>query len=50
VNGIRDNHLGLEKYLTDDAVVFDPKHPDPVDKLNVPPSPMTDPAAKPEGN
>jgi lysophospholipase L1-like esterase len=50
VNGIRANHLGIEKYLTDDAETFDPKHPDPVEKFDVPPSPMRDPAAKPDGN
>lgn len=30
VEGIRQNHLGLAKYLVDDAGNFDPRHPEPL--------------------
>lgn len=54
IEGIRTNHLGLEKYLTD-APKFDPSHPDDPDTFSLPvsaPSPVLKAAmfAKPDGN
>src|ERR1051325_3674883 len=49
VEGIRQNKLGLEKILADDAGSFDPAHPDAPDKFAVPPSPQSSPTQR-EGN
>jgi lysophospholipase L1-like esterase len=49
VEGIRQNKLGLAKFIIDDVPVFDPAKPDPVKEFSVPPSPQRD-AAKPDGN
>jgi len=54
IEGIRSNHLGLEKYLID-APTFDPSHPDDPNTFNLPvsaPSPVLKAAlfAKPDGN
>ena len=54
IEGIRSNHLGLEKYLID-APQFDPSHPDDPNTFNLPvsaPSPVLKAAlfAKPDGN
>ncbi|WP_448700259.1 rhamnogalacturonan acetylesterase [Mucilaginibacter sp. AW1-3] len=54
IEGIRTNHLGLEKYLID-APRFDPSHPDDPNTFNLPvsaPSPVLKAAmfAKPDGN
>jgi lysophospholipase L1-like esterase len=48
IEGIKANHLGLEKYLID-APTFDPSHPDPVETRNLPPSPKSS-MVKPAGN
>lgn len=48
IEGIRENHLGLEKYLID-AQAFDPSHPDPVDQFNLPTSAKWS-VVKPLGN
>lgn len=39
VEGIKSAHLGVAKYLVDDAA-FDPSHPDPVESFDVPASPF----------
>lgn len=49
VEGIRENKLGLAKYLVNDVKAFDPHHPDDVASWNLPASPMST-EAKPEGN
>lgn len=48
VQGIKDNKLSIAKFLYN-TPMFDPTHPDPVDKFTWPPSPKYDPV-KPEGN
>ncbi len=50
VEGITENKLGLAKDLAADVKFFDPSKPDDVKTFFMPPSPMRDPAAKPEGN
>jgi len=40
VQGIRDDKLEIAKYIVDDFRGFDPAHPDPVEKFDVPPSPL----------
>jgi len=50
VEGIKENKLGLAKDLASDVKPFDPSKPDDVKTFFMPPSPMRDPAAKPEGN
>jgi lysophospholipase L1-like esterase len=40
IEGIRQNKLPLAAYLADDLPVFDPAHPDPVDALSWPLSPV----------
>jgi lysophospholipase L1-like esterase len=40
VQGIRDNHLGIAKYIVDEFKGFDPAHPDEVGAVAVPPSPQ----------
>ena len=48
IEGIKYNHLGIEKYLVD-IPPFDPSHPDPVETLDLPPSPKSS-MVKPAGN
>jgi lysophospholipase L1-like esterase len=47
--GILKAKLELAKFLVKEITEFDPKHPDPVDKFDLPPSPARS-AAKPDGN
>ena len=49
VQGIRENHLPLAQYIVDDFGSFDPAHPDPVEKFDVPASPMST-TERPRGN
>lgn len=49
VEGIKENKLGLTKYLVDDLRPFDPRHPDALPDWSLPTSPMST-EAKPEGN
>jgi len=39
VMGIKQNHLDLAKFIVDDFADFDPAHPDPIESVDVPPSP-----------
>lgn len=48
IEGIKLNHLGLEKYIID-APHFDPSHPDNVDTFSLPISPKSS-VVKPDGN
>jgi lysophospholipase L1-like esterase len=48
VEGIRENRLPIAKYLVE-LSKFDPAHPDPADKFDVPAEPKG-PAVKPYGN
>lgn len=41
VEGIRDDKLGIVKYLSKDVQTFDPSHPDPLESFRVPPSPLS---------
>jgi lysophospholipase L1-like esterase len=49
VEGIRQAKLPLAKYLVDGLLAFDPAHPDPVAKFDVPAEPAG-PVQKPYGN
>ena len=49
VEGIRENHLPLAQYIVDDFQGFDPAHPDPVGKFDVPSSPLST-TERPRGN
>jgi lysophospholipase L1-like esterase len=49
VEGIRQNHLPLEKYLLPGLPAFDPAHPDSLAAFQVPAEPMAN-AQKPYGN
>ncbi|HEU4387220.1 MAG TPA: rhamnogalacturonan acetylesterase, partial [Blastocatellia bacterium] len=49
VEGVRQNKLGIAKYLVSDAAAFDPSRPDPLERFRIPPSPEGG-AAKPLGN
>ena len=49
VEGIKANRLGLTRLLADDVPPFDPSHPDPFDRVNIPASPQRTSTA-PEGN
>jgi lysophospholipase L1-like esterase len=49
VQGIRDGKSGLAKYLADDAGAFDPSHPDPIAKFEIPAEPRGT-VQKPYGN
>jgi lysophospholipase L1-like esterase len=40
VQGIRDDKLEIASYIVDDFRGFDPAHPDPVERFDVPPSPQ----------
>jgi len=48
VEGIRKNHLSLEKFLVD-LPPFDPTHPDPVETFDLPQTPGAE-LTKPDGN
>ncbi len=41
VEGIKESHLPLASYIVDDFGSFDPAHPDPVEKFDVPASPFS---------
>ena len=47
VQGMKDDKLELAEHLRD-VPPFDPSHPDPIDQVNIPPSPLTA-TATPEG-
>ena len=49
VEGIRQNHLPIAKFLVADLPVFDPAHPDSLAAFNVPAEPNAS-AQKPYGN
>jgi lysophospholipase L1-like esterase len=49
IEGIRGDHLPLEKFIRDDVGEFDPAHPDPVARFSMPASAESS-TAKPEGN
>ena len=49
VEGIKANHLGISPFLVDDLPPFDPAHPDPIDRVDIPASPQRT-SVKPEGN
>lgn len=49
VQGIKDNRLGIQKFIVDGLPVFDPSHPDPVDRFNWYESPAKA-TVKPDGN
>ncbi len=40
VQGIREDHLPVAKYIVSDFKGFDPTHPDPAECFDVPPSPL----------
>ena len=48
IEGIRSNHLGIEKYVID-APPYDPSHPDPTESFSLPASPKNS-TIKPDGN
>jgi hypothetical protein len=41
VEGIKANELGVAKFLVDDVPPFDPRHPDPIERWSLPPSPSS---------
>lgn len=49
VEGIKQNELNLVRFIVDDYQGFDPSRPDPVDRFEVPASPMGT-TLKPDGN
>ena len=49
VEGIKQNKLGITKFLDDDVSTFDPSHPDAFDQFQVPASPDRK-AKAPDGN
>lgn len=49
VNGIGNAHLPIAKYLKKDLLPFDPAHPDPIEKWNLPMSSFNT-IIKPDGN
>ncbi len=49
VEGIKKANLPIADYLKKDLPPFDPAHPDPVEKWNLPPSLFTE-TVKPDGN
>jgi len=49
VEGMKQNNLGLVKFLAEDAGSFDPAHPDPIEQFELPPSPNSS-SLKPDGN
>jgi len=50
VQGIRDDKLGLAKFIVDGLPPFDPAHPDSEESFKVPPTTSGRPAATPLGN
>ncbi|MDP9171233.1 MAG: rhamnogalacturonan acetylesterase [Acidobacteriota bacterium] len=50
VQGIKDARLPLAKYIVDDFKGFDPAHPDPLEKFDVPAEPGRTQTARPLGN
>jgi lysophospholipase L1-like esterase len=48
IEGIRSNHLGIERYIID-APPFNPSHPDAAETFNLPASPKNS-TIKPDGN
>lgn len=50
VEGIKTNVPALAEFLAKDAGRFDPTHPDPPDKVNIPTSPLAGATEKPTGN
>jgi len=49
VEAIKANNLGLTRFLMNDLPPFDPRRPDPIDRVNIPASPQRTSIA-PEGN
>jgi lysophospholipase L1-like esterase len=49
LDGIRQNHLDLAKYIVEDFGGFDPSHPDAVESFDLPASPLVT-QQKPAGN
>lgn len=49
IQGIRQDHLPLTRFIVDGLPDFDPSHPDPIDQFDVPPSPRHS-DIKPEGS
>ena len=49
IDGIRQDHLPIEKFIVDDVPPFDPAHPDPIASVIIPPSAMHS-AEKPAGS
>jgi lysophospholipase L1-like esterase len=50
VEGIKANVPALAAHLAADAGTFDPSNPDPPEKVQIPPSPLTGPTEKPAGS
>jgi len=50
VEGIKANVPALATHLVNDAGTFDPANPDPLEKVAIPPSPLTGPTEKPAGS
>ncbi|HZL57910.1 MAG TPA: rhamnogalacturonan acetylesterase [Bryobacteraceae bacterium] len=50
VQGIEDAGLPLAKHIVDDFHGFDPAHPDPLDRFDIPAEPLRGPAQRPLGN
>jgi lysophospholipase L1-like esterase len=50
VQGLIDAKVPLAKYIVDDFKGFDPAHPDPLDKFDIPAEPARTTAARPYGN
>ena len=50
VEGIKANVPALAPHLAKDAGTFDPAHPDPPEKVDIPASPLTGPTEKPAGS
>jgi lysophospholipase L1-like esterase len=49
VEGIKDNNLGIAKFLAKDLTAFDPNRPDPTENFKIPASPPLS-EVKPAGN
>lgn len=49
VEGVKQNNLGIARYLLNDTPAFDPAHPDDVNTWHLPPSPKST-TIKPDGN
>lgn len=50
VEGIKSQVPELAKRLADDVGAFDPRHPDTIESLHIPASPLTGPTEKPAGS